>query len=329
MGAITCFGILIRMSATATEKKLPQRILITGGAGFIGSHTVELLLQQDVQVTVLDNLSSGKLTNLELSHPNLEFVEGDILEFPLVSDLVLGCDAVLHLAAIASVPLSMENPIYSFQVNMQGFLHVLEAVRTSGRPIRLVYASSAAVYGDAAKLPCSDEQPLQGDLLSPYALQKFDNELYADFYARQHAISSLGMRYFNVYGHRQDPNSPYSGVISLFLGAYKENKELTIFGDGKQSRDFISVKDIARANVLALQNDYSGVLNIATGTPETLLNMIKYLEEAGGHPAVINYKEARAGDIRASYASTQMAKKHLGFEYTISLSEGMKELFMG
>lgn len=303
-----------------------KRVLVTGGAGFIGSHTTERLLEQDIQVTVLDNLSSGKLTNLNLAHPNLEFVEGDVLEFPLVSDLIIGCDAVLHLAAIASVPLSIENPIYSFQVNMQGFLHVLEAIRTSGRHIRLVYASSAAVYGDAKQLPCSDDQTLQGDLLSPYALQKLDNELYADLYARQHEVPSLGMRYFNAYGHRQDPNSPYSGVISRFLDAYQNDKALTIYGDGQQSRDFISVNDIARANVLALHSDYHGVLNIATGTAETLLNMIKYLEVAGGHPAIVTHKDARAGDIRASYASTEKAKQHLDFEYEVPLSKGLKVL---
>ena len=314
------------MTSSTINSRFPRRVLVTGGAGFVGSHTVELLLQNDVQVVVLDNLSSGKLTNLDMQHPNLEFIEGDILEFPLIVDLLAGCDAVLHLAAIASVPLSIENPIYTFQVNLQGFLHALEAVRVAGRQIRFVYASSAAVYGKASELPCRDDKPLSGDLLSPYALHKLDNELYANLYMRQQGIPSMGLRYFNIYGPRQDPSSHYSGVISLFLDAYKKGAELTIFGDGQQSRDFISVKDIARANVLALQSDYNGVLNVATGTPETLLNMIKYIETAGDHPAKLRFEKARAGDIEASYATTHMAKQHIGFQYVVPLAEGMKEL---
>lgn len=300
-----------------------QRILVTGGAGFIGSHTVDLLLAQDKQVVVLDNLSSGQLTNLNLLHPNLEFIEGDILEYPLVKDLIAGCDAVLHLAAIASVPLSIEDPIYTFQVNMQGFLHVLEAVRTTNREMRLVFASSAAVYGEAKTLPCREDMST-GTLLSPYALQKADNEAYANLYARLHGTHALGLRYFNVYGERQLPNSSYSGVISRFLAAYKKDEDLNIFGTGEQSRDFISVVDVARANVLALQSDYTGALNIATGQAETLLNMIRYIEEAGNRPAKVKFHPARAGDIHSSYAATQQADQHLGFKSSILLKDGVR-----
>jgi nucleoside-diphosphate-sugar epimerase len=304
----------------------PERILVTGGAGFIGSHTVDLLLRHGKQVVVLDNLSSGKMENLDIKHPNLEFVEGDVLEYPLVVDLLAGCDAVLHLAAIASVQYSIENPIYSFQVNTQGFLHVLEAVRKAKRPIRLVYASSAAVYGEANKLPCQDDQPLSGLPLSPYALQKIDDEYYADLYARLHSISSLGLRYFNVYGSRQDPASPYSGVISRFLDGYKKGIELIIYGDGQQSRDFIYVSDVAMANCLALQSECRGALNIATGHPETLLNLVKYIEAAGHHPIKYDFVESRPGDIKSSYAATKSAEQQLGFKYTISLREGVKLL---
>lgn len=306
--------------------KALSRILVTGGAGFIGSHTTELLLKAGNEVVVLDNLSSGKLTNLDLQQPGLEFIEGDILEYPLVEDLVSSCDAVLHLAAISSVPQSIANPIYSFQVNTQGFLHVLQAIYQAKRPIRLVYASSAAVYGDVAKLPCDDSEPLLELPLSPYALQKKHDEDYAALYAKLHGVSSLGLRYFNVYGDRQDPNSPYSGVISRFLDAYREDKELTIFGDGLQSRDFISVLDIARANVLALQGAYSGALNIGTGRPETLLQLVEYIGLAGGKPAKVRYAEARAGDIRESFAKVSEAKEQLGFESTISLKEGIRQL---
>jgi UDP-glucose 4-epimerase len=306
-----------------------QRVLVTGGAGFIGSHTIDLLLQQDKQVLVLDNLFSGRIDNLNLQHPNLELIEGDILEYPLLKELVASCDAVLHLAAIASVPLSMTEPIYSFQVNVQGLLHLLQAVHQIKRPIRVVYASSAAIYGEVNELPCRDDKPLSAKPLSPYALQKLNCEEYADLYAHLHQINSLGLRYFNVYGPRQDPNSPYSGVISRFLEAYQNNVPLTVYGDGLQSRDFINVADIARANILALESQYHGALNIASGQPETLLKMIECIETAGQRPAMTSFQPAREGDIKASYALTQMAEKHIGFKSTISLQQGIAALVRG
>lgn len=304
----------------------PQRILVTGGAGFIGSHTIDLLLQQGKSVVVLDNLSTGKMENLNLQHPDLEFIEGDVLEYPLLVDLLKDCDAVLHLAAISSVPQTIEHPIYSFQVNTQGFLHVLQAVYQANRSIRLVYASSAAVYGDVKQLPCSDAFTLASEPLSPYALQKVHCEDYAHLYQRLHGVGSLGLRYFNVYGLRQDPSSPYSGVISRFLDAYKFDEELTIFGDGMQSRDFINVADIALANVLALDSEYSGVLNIATGQPQTLLDMVQYIEEAGQRPARVRFEPARTGDIRESYAATKLAEQHLGFKYRVPLKDGIASM---
>jgi len=304
-----------------------ERILVTGGAGFIGSHTVDLLLEKNKQVIVLDNLSSGKLTNLNLNHPNLEFIEGDVLEYPLIQDLLKNCDAVLHLAAIVSVPQSIEEPIYSFQVNVQGILHILEAIRRTKRAIRLVYASSAAVYGDGS-LPCRDDLPLSAPALSPYALQKIQCEEYANLYVKLHAQPSLGLRYFNVYGKRQDPNSPYSGVISRFIDAYQKNAELIIFGDGKQSRDFISVHDVARANVLALETEVTRAMNIATGQAQTLLQLIEYIEIAGQKPAQKHFESARAGDIHASYAAVETAKQQLSFQSAISLQEGLREMVM-
>ncbi|OGT36043.1 MAG: hypothetical protein A3F11_05370 [Gammaproteobacteria bacterium RIFCSPHIGHO2_12_FULL_37_14] len=304
-----------------------DRILVTGGAGFIGSHTVDLLLEQGKQVIVLDNLSSGKLEHINLQHPNLEFVEGDVLEYPLIVDLLESCDAVLHLAAIASVQYSIQHLIYSFQVNTQGFLHVLEAVRKAHRPIRLVYASSAAVYGDAQQLPCSDNTSLcNNTMLSPYAVQKKNNEEYAKLYARLHGINSLALRYFNVYGRGQDPTSPYSGVISRFLDAYRREDDLTIFGDGKQSRDFIHVSDVVKANCLALQKEYAGVLNIATGQPQTLLDLVSYLELAGHRSAKLHFEPAKSGDIRASYANIHRAEQQLDFRYSVSLQEGIKKM---
>ena len=304
----------------------PKRILIIGGAGFIGAPTARLLLEQGQQVVVLDNLSSGQLENLPLKHPNFEFVEGDVLEYPLVVDLLNGCDAVLHLAAISSVPQSIENPIYSFQVNTQGFLHVLCAINQAKRPIRFVFASSAASYGGGGELPCRDDLPLIGAPLSPYALQKIHNEMYAELYARVYNTPSLALRYFNVYGKGQDPYSPYSGVMSRFLEAYQNDQELIIFGDGMQSRDFIYVEEVALANCLALQSTVTGILNIATGEAKTLLQLLEYIETIGGKPAKLRFEPKRLGDIQSSYAAVFKAKEQLGFQSSLSLQEGIKKM---
>lgn len=303
-----------------------QRVLVTGGAGFIGSHTVDLLLDQNVEVVVLDDLSTGQLSNLNMRHHNLEFIEGNVLEYPYVEELVESCDAVLHLAAIVSVPVSIADPIFTFQVNTQGSLHILQAAKKASHPVRVVYASSAAVYGDAAILPCRDDIPLTAAPLSPYALQKMQVEQYADLFYRLHGVSSLGLRYFNVYGSRQDPNSPYSGVISRFVSACQQNQPITVFGDGQQSRDFIHVSDIARANWLALQSDYQGVLNVATGESCTLLQLINAIETAYAKPITIKHEAARAGDIKHSSASIELAKDRINFQAKVALQNGVAAL---
>lgn len=302
-----------------------QRVLVTGGAGFIGSHTVRFLLQNEMQVLVLDNLSSGSMSHLDLTHPNLEFVEGDVLEYPLLVDLLKGCDGVIHLAAIPSVTYSIDNPIYSFQVNTQGLLHVLEAVRVQNRSIRIVYASSAAVYGNATVLPCRDDVPLISAPLSPYAQHKLDNERYADLYERVYGVTSLGLRYFNVYGPGQDPSSSYSGVISRFIDAYRAGQEVMVFGDGKQTRDFIHVSDIARANWLALQNGLIGAVNIATGKPQTLLDLIGFIESAG-ETFKYTFGPERPGDIKESYATVTLASQQLNFKADVSLEIGIASM---
>jgi len=305
-------------------------ILITGGAGFIGSHTVDFFLQQDIQIVVFDNLATGKITNLNLFHPNLRFVQADILDYKILAAEIAKCDAVLHLAALPSVQQSIENPIESLQINTQGFLHVLQAIREAQqknkKTIRLIYASSAAVYGAEAPLPCSDEIPLPLNVLSPYALEKANNERYAALYATLFGIKSIGLRYFNVYGTRQIPSSPYSGVISKFIANYQKKEPILIFGDGTQSRDFIHVSDIAKANWLAVQSDYCGALNIATGVPETLINLISYIEKAGGYSAGTQFSAPRVGDISISYASTTQSEKALPFRYTTKLADGILDL---
>jgi len=303
-----------------------QRILVTGGAGFIGSHTVDLLLANHFQVIVLDNLVSGRLDYLYEAHPYLTFVEGDILHVELVSNIIQGCDAVLHLAALPSVPKSIEDPIGSLKVNLEGFLNVLQAIRLVNTACRLVYASSAAVYGESATLPCNDEEPLPEMALSPYALEKATNERYAYLFERLFGMKALGLRYFNVYGTRQNPGSPYSGVISKFIENYQQDKPITIFGDGKQSRDFVHVSDVARANLLALQSDYTGVLNIATGKPETLLDLVSYIEKTGKQAADVQFAPKRAGDIAMSYAKTNKTQQHLHFQSETSLAQGIHSL---
>jgi len=303
-----------------------KRILVTGGAGFIGSHTVDRLLQQGMQVTVFDNLATGKLAHLDVSHAPLKFIQDDILNYSQLAAAVAASDAVLHLAALPSVPKSIEDPIQSLHVNTLGFLHVLQAIREAARPIRLVYASSAAVYGRARALPCRDDLPLSDELLSPYALEKSNNERYAALYATLFGIKSLGLRYFNVYGSRQDPASPYSGVISKFLENYQSDLPLTVFGKGEQSRDFIHVSDVARANELALQSDYAGVLNVATGKMETLNQLIHCIELAGDKPAQVNYAQSRVGDISQSYACVKRAEQYLDFQYSVDLKQGISLL---
>ncbi len=303
------------------------KILITGGAGFIGSHTVDLLLANQSHVIVLDNLASGNLAHLDLGHPHLTFVQDDIFNFPLLLNLLKDCDAVLHLAALPSVPKSIDDPLASLRINTEGFVTVLQAIRQSNKPIRFVYASSAAVYGDSTKLPCQDEEGLLEAALSPYALDKANNERYARLYSDLFGIKSLGLRYFNVYGMRQDPHSPYAGVISKFMEQYQQNKAITILGDGKQSRDFIHVSDVARANELALQSSYSGILNIATGIPETLINLVNYIEMTGKKKADLHFAPRRSGDITESYAAIEKAAKCLQFNSQMSLKQGIHSLF--
>lgn len=306
-----------------------KRILVTGGAGFIGSHTVDALLADQKEVVVLDNLSSGKLSNLNLAHPHLKFIEGDVLMYDLLAKIVASVDAVLHLAAIASVPQSIDDPIHTLQVNTAGTLHVLEAVRQAKRDIRIVYASSAAVYGDIKTLPAQEAFATAATRLSPYALQKWQSEEYADLYQHLHGINSLGVRYFNVYGVRQDPNSPYSGVISRFMDAFEKQTQAVVFGDGLQTRDFIHVSDVAKANKLALYHTASGAMNIATGKPETLLSLIKCIEAAGKKSLHYRHEAARVGDILASYGDPSRAQQALQFKANKSLAEGIATMIEG
>ncbi|GAB4164913.1 MAG: NAD-dependent epimerase/dehydratase family protein [Rhodocyclaceae bacterium] len=298
-------------------------VLVTGGAGFIGSHTVERLLAQGMHVRVLDDFSTGRLDNLP-HHPRLEILTGDIRDRALVEDAMHRATRVLHLAAQVSVAASVEAPLASASINVTGFLNVLEAARRH-RVRRLVYASSAAVYGVPARLPIDEDAPTAP--ISPYGLEKEINDRYAALYRSLYGLPTLGLRYFNVYGPRQDPSSPYSGVISIFCRRLREARPLSVFGDGLQTRDFIYVGDVARANAAALEGDLTGVCNVATGESISLRTLIKALSAVSGTRPLVSYREPRAGDIRESAADNRRLVTALKVSEFEPLGDGLSRLW--
>lgn len=300
-------------------------VLVTGGAGFIGSHTVDLLLDQGLAVRVLDNFSNGSMTNLPVSHSKLEIIEGDITDRSDVDRSMEGVDQCIHLAAQVSVVSSIEDASFSAQQNIIGFVNIIEAMR-KWDVTRIVYASSAAAYGNPIELPLSEDSALRPE--SPYGLEKKVNEQYANLYLKLHKISSCGLRYFNVYGPRQDPKSPYAGVIALFVERIKNKQALTIFGDGLQTRDFIYVGDVAQANFAALQSNYNGVCNVGTGQSVTLLQLIEVLEQLCGWQVEKKFDLPREGDIVHSGAIVDCLNRELDFTAQISLQDGLHSLLV-
>jgi UDP-glucose 4-epimerase len=296
--------------------------LVTGGAGFIGSHSVEALLAAGARVTVLDNLSTGKRANVP-EHERVEWIEGDIRDAATVRRAMQGVTHVLHLAAQVSVRASLEDPAHSASHNIGGFLNVAEAARSAGG-IRLVYASSAAVYGPPAALPLDEDSPCRPT--SPYGLEKHIDDQYAALYRSLYGASTLGLRYFNVYGPRQDPASPYAGVISRFADCIGADQRLTVFGDGRQTRDFVYVGDVARANVAALGSSYDGVLNVGTGTSVSLLQLIDALGRCAGRTPQVRFDPPVPGDIRDSAMRPQRMRDVLGFVPQTALAEGLARL---
>ncbi len=300
-----------------------RQVLITGGAGFIGSHTADLLMQNGIPVRVLDNLSSGFRHNLPQNHELLEFVEGDIRDKDMVNQCMQGVTHCLHLAAQVSVVASLEDPEFSAQQNIVGFVNVIEAVKNHAVK-RLVYASSAAIYGNPVVIPLPED--VDKTQLSPYGLEKQVNEQYAELYRYLYQVSSLGQRFFNVFGPRQDPKSPYAGVIALFVDRISEGKPLTIFGNGEQTRDFIYVGDVARANVAALEKKAAGACNIATGTKTSLLDLVQVLSDITGKQSALSFAEPREGDIVHSLAVTTKMNQELGLSAHTSLKQGLEKL---
>ncbi len=298
-------------------------VLVTGGAGFIGSHTVDLLLQQNFSVRVLDNFSNGSRSNLPEANTQLEIIEGDITNIADVNEAMQGVDKCIHLAAQVSVVSSVEDASFSAQQNILGYVNIIEAIRKNNVS-RLVYASSAATYGNPVELPLRESSLLNPE--SPYGLEKKVNEQYAELFLNLHGMSACGMRYFNVYGPRQDPKSPYAGVIALFVERIKNKQALTIFGDGLQTRDFVFVHDVARTNIAALQSDFNGACNVGTGNTVTLLQLIQVLEELCGWEVEKHFDEPREGDIVHSSAVVERMNNDLGFSAQVNLHEGLQTL---
>ena len=297
--------------------------LVTGGAGFIGSHIAERLVERGDSVVVLDNLSTGKVANLAGCRDRITFIEGDLRDLDTVKSACRGVDYVLHEGALASVPRSIADPIASNEVNLNGTLNVLAAAREA-RVRRVVYAASSSVYGDTPTLPKQEDMP--ADPLSPYAVSKYAGELYCRSFVRLYGIETVVLRYFNVFGPRQDPTSQYAAVIPLFITALQEGKSPTIFGDGEQSRDFTYVANVVEANLLACQApDASGrVINIACGERITINDLIRALQQLLKVDTEPIYDQPRPGDVKHSVADITRARELLGYETVVAFEEGLR-----
>lgn len=303
-----------------------KNVLITGGAGFIGSHIAEALVDRGCHVTVLDNLSTGHLKNLDGLNEQVHFIEGDIRDEDVLSRVTQGCDVIFHQAAVVSVTQTVAEPVGSTDVNDMGTLKVLDAARKNDVK-RVVLASSSAVYGDDPQSP--KVESMTPKPLSPYAVQKLTNEFYADLYFRLYGIETVCLRYFNVYGPRQDPSSPYSGVISIFMNKAAGASVPTIYGDGLQTRDFVFVKDVVQANVLAATSVKAPgqAFNVGTGVTISIKDLWYNISELNRYEADPEYAEARPGDIVDSLASIQKATERMGFKPSVSLNDGLSQTF--
>lgn len=297
--------------------------LVTGGAGFIGSHLVESLVAGGCRVNVLDNLSSGKKANLDGVAHRIRFIHGDIRDPAALKAAVSGCEVVFHLAAVVSVPKTTEDPLGSAAVNETGSLQALEAAR-SGRVRRLVFASSSAVYGDEPTLPKREDMPTRP--LTPYAVQKLAVEYYLRVYQSLYGLETAGLRFFNVFGPRQDPSSPYSGVISILMTRALKGEPPVIYGDGRHSRDFVFVGDVVQALVAAATSPSAPgrVFNVGTGKSVTINALWREIATLSGSGATPLHEPPRPGDILHSVAAIDCAQADLGFAPRVSFEEGLK-----
>lgn len=301
-------------------------ILITGGAGFIGSHLSDALLAKGYAVRVLDDLSTGRRLNLQLDNPRLQLIEGDVADAALVARAAEGCQAVVHLAAVASVQASVEDPVRTHQSNFIGTLNVCEAMRVAGIK-RVLFASSAAVYGNNGEGQAIDEDTPKAPL-TPYAVDKLASEQYLDFYRRQHGLEPVVFRFFNIFGPRQDPSSPYSGVISIFCERALNGTPINLFGDGEQTRDFLYVADLVAVLVQALEQAQvqEGAVNVGLNRATTLNQLLEALRKVIGPLPEVNHGPARAGDIRHSRADNARLLARFDLPEPTPLADGLAHL---
>lgn len=299
------------------------RYLITGGAGFIGSHICQALVARDDDVVVLDNFSTGKRPNLEPMLRDIELIEGDIRDKETVVRAMNGVDYVIHQAALASVQRSVEDPTPTNEVNVQGTLNLLEAAADGGVK-RFVYASSSSVYGDSEELP--KHEGMVPNPMSPYAASKLAGEWYCRIFSGLRALPTTGLRYFNVFGPRQDPSSQYAAVIPIFVTSLLSGEQATIFGDGEQSRDFTFIDNVVNANLAACAAKGSGgdVYNVACGDRFTLNVLYDRLQNTLGVDLSPIYAEPRAGDVRHSMASIDSIRDALGYEVAVAFEDGLE-----
>ena len=300
-----------------------KKVVVTGGAGFIGSHLAEELAGRGYHVIILDDLSTGRMKNVEnlLKKENAEFIQGSITDLPLLRKLFQNVEYVFHQAALSSVPRSMEDPLTTNEVNIKGTLNVLMAAREN-RVRKVVYAASSSVYGDALALPQKEDMPLNP--LSPYALTKLVGEYYCNIFHQLYSLPTVCLRYFNVYGSRQDPQSQYAAAVPAFAERVSRNLPPIIFGDGEQSRDFTFIQDVVRANILAAVNDAEGVYNIGSGKSVTINQLAKAILNLMQKDLRPIHEESRPGDPRHTLADISKARS-FGYEPKWTLEDGLRE----
>lgn len=312
-----------------------KNILITGGAGFIGSHLCEYFLNKGNTITCLDNFITGNIENIQhlLSHKNFKLIEGDICDINICRNAIKYNEIVLHQAALGSVPRSVKDPLTTNQININGFLNVLQAAKDAGVK-RFVYAASSSAYGDNHDLPKQEERI--GKPLSPYAVTKYVNELYAKVYSDLYNMETIGLRYFNVFGKRQNPNGPYAAAIPKFIEQLKNLQSPEVFGDGTQTRDFTYIKNVIQANELAAattnKSALNTVFNIAYGNNTSINELINTIKNILGkkNPAIksipIKYLSPRKGEVKHSLASIEKAQKLLDYKPVHNLEQGLTEM---
>jgi nucleoside-diphosphate-sugar epimerase len=304
---------------------MSKNVLVTGGAGFIGSHTVDRLVSEGYNVRVLDNLSTGNIANIEghLRSGEAELVKADIRDASIVKDSLQDIDVVIHFAAQVSVPLSIKNPELTFDVNLLGTLNLLRS-SVKAHIKKFVFISSCSVCGDPEALPVTEQTP--PNPISPYAESKLVGERYCLGFSERQLLQTVVLRFFNVYGPRQTMND-YSGVITRFMDCCRQKMPLTIYGDGSQTRDFVNVKDVATAVLASIDNRSSGeVFNIGSGQPTSIHTLAKTILQLSGEQLEVRYEKSRVGDIKDSYADITKARRFFGYEPKVSLIDGLRTL---